>query len=332
MYKNSLLNSIEEKAGNGFDINHNEAEGLVTLIKDKPYELYHLANKIREKYFGNKINFCGIANVKSGNCSEDCKFCAQSSHYRTSADVYPLVGEEKMIEAAGVIKGAKASRYGLVTSGCEMEGNDLSKIVSAIKRIKKEIDIEPCASLGELNDETCKILKEAGVVRYHHNLETSERFFPKVCTTHSWDDRVQTVKIVKNNGLQACSGGIFGMGETWSDRLDLAFTLRELGVDSISLNFLNPVPGTPLGKQSPLEPKEILAIISIFRIILPKKDIKICGGREKNLRQLQSWIFYSGASGMMVGNYLTTVGRSHELDWEMINDLGMEIENNETRK
>lgn len=312
-------------------MNYSEAEDLVTLFIDEPYELYHLANKVREKHFGNKISLCGIVNIKSGNCSEDCKFCAQSSHYRTSADVYHLINQEKMLDGARFVKGLKVNRCGLVASGCEVERkNDLPEIVSAIGKIKGEVNIEPCASLGELDNETCRILKDAGIVCYHHNLETSKRFFPEICATHSWDDRVKTVRVVKNNGLQACSGGIFGMGESWSDRLDLAFALRELDVDSVPLNFLNPISGTPLEEQPPLKPKEILAIISIFRIILPKKDIRICGGRWKNLRQLQSWIFYAGANGMMIGNYLTTAGRDPELDLEMINDLGMEIEDSET--
>lgn len=312
------------------NLNRDKAKNLVVLGENEPYELYHFANRIREKYFGNKINLCGIINIKSGNCSEDCKFCAQSSHYQTHTDVYSLVDKEKMLESARLTKKLKAIRCGLVTSGCRLDGNDFPKIVSAIKKIKKEIDIELCASFGELDDETCKILKETGITRYHHNLETSKRFFPKVCATHNWDDRVRTIKMAKKYGLQTCSGGIFGMGETWDDRLDLAFSLRELEVDSVPLNFLNPIPGTPLEKQHPLEPKEILAIISVFRIMLPGKDIKVCGGRGKNLRQLQSWIFYAGANGMMIGNYLTTAGRPHELDREMINDLGMEIDNNET--
>ncbi|MEW6088157.1 MAG: biotin synthase BioB [bacterium] len=326
MNKNILIKNLENKINRDIDINRNEADEVVSIINEIPYEIYRFSNSIREKYFGNKINLCGIANVKSGNCSEDCKFCAQSGHYQTSTVVYPLVDEGKMLAGAEAVKGLKASRYGLITSGCRIEGgNDLLKIASAVKKIKKGINIEPCASLGELDNEACIILKEAGITRYHHNLETSRNYFPNICTTHSWDDRVKTVKIVKNNGLQACSGGIFGMGETWADRLDLAFALRELGVDSVPLNFLNPIHGTPLEKQIPLRPKEILAIISVFRIILPSKDIKVCGGREKNLRQLQSWMFYAGASGMMIGNYLTTAGRDPKLDWEMIEDLGMEI-------
>ncbi|MDD5771965.1 MAG: biotin synthase BioB [bacterium] len=322
----SFIDKIEQKLSRGIDIGRVEAAEIVSLIQKSPFEIHHLANKIREKYFSDKINLCGIANIKSGNCSEDCKYCAQSGHNSANVKTYPLVEENEMLEGARRIKGLKASRYGLITSGCSIEKkSDLLRIISAVKRISNEIDIKPCASLGELTDETCKMLKDAGITRYHHNLETSERFFKEICTTHTWADRVKTVKIVKKYGLQACSGGIFGMGETWDDRLDLAFSLRELEVDSIPLNFLNPIPGTPLEKQPPLEPMEILNIISIFRIILPSRDIKVCGGREKNLRQLQSWIFYAGASGMMIGNYLTTAGRPHELDWEMIEDLGLEV-------
>lgn len=282
------------------------------------YDLLYIANKIREKNFGNKIKFCSIVNAKSGRCSEDCRFCSQSSHYETDSPEYDLKEPQEILSIA---KESRASRFCIVTSG--RRPDDWEKICDIIRLLKKETKLIIEASLGCIDIEHAKMLKEAGLTRYNHNLETSPGFFPNICTTHSFRDRLNTVRIIKEAGLELCSGGIFGMGETWDDRIDLAFILSEQRPHSIPLNFLHPVPGTPLENIKPLNPQDILRIIAIFRIVLPASDIYICGGREKNLRDLQSWMFYAGANATMLGNYLTTPGNPPEKDLQMIEDLGL---------
>ncbi len=200
----------------------------------------------------------------------------------------------------------------------------MEKICAALGRIAEQTSISRCASLGNLTPDMIRQLKEAGLTRYHHNLETSENFFPHVCSTHSYQERLDTVRLIKRAGLELCCGGIFGLGEDMGDRLELAFTLRELGADSVPLNFLTPISGTPLEAQLPLIPREILKIIALYRFILPDKDIKVCGGREANLRDLQSWIYYAGANGSLLGNYLTTTGKPAAEDLQMIKDLGLQ--------
>ena len=345
----------------GKDINYQQALELMDLPRESIYALLEAANRIRCYYKGNKLDLCSIINAKSGNCSEDCIFCAQSAHHKAESQTFPLVNIEKIIKAAQEAKHSGADRFGIVISGrCADTDKEIEKIAEAVKLIiadtgigkaglspdgavfdgessiskenednKKNGDIaqncrehiSPCASLGILNSQQADLLKKAGLKRYHHNLETSEDFFPSICTTHSWGERVETVKLLKEKGFEVCSGGIFGLGEPPQERLKLAFTLKELDVDAVPLNFLYPVPGTPAENIPPLKPLEILKIIALYRFILPDKDIKICGGRETNLRDLQSLIFMAGANGMLMGGYLTTTGRSVEQDLQMLCDL-----------
>lgn len=287
-------------------------------------DLLYVANKIREKYCGNKVLLCGIVNAKSGRCSEDCKFCAQSAHYNTDISKYEILGVDDILSKAVVAERNGAKRFGIVISGKGIFRAEEKKIViEAIKEIKKTTSLKVDASLGCISCEDAILLRKAGLDRYHHNLETSPRFFPRICTTHSFEDRLATLENVKKAGLELCTGGLFGLGESWEDRIKLAFIIKKYDPVSVPLNFLFPIPNTPLENANYLTPKEILKIIAIFRLILPENDISVCGGREYNLRDLQSWIFFAGANGFMVGDYLTTKGRSVEDDLQLLKDLDL---------
>jgi biotin synthase len=231
-----------------------------------------------------------------------------------------------MVACAREAEANGSTCYGIITSGTGIaKGEELDRILRAVRRIKAETGITPSCSLGIIDRETATALKGAGTETYHHNLETARSFFPNICTTHDYEEDVATVRSVKEAGMKVCCGGIFGLGETPAQRLELALTLRELDVDSVPLNFLNPIEGTRLEGAELITPLECLSTIALFRFILPAKKISVCGGREKNLRDLQSWMFAAGASGTMVGNYLTTTGRPPEHDWQMLKDLGLEV-------
>jgi len=284
------------------------------------------AHRIRERAFGNRIELCSIINAKSGRCAENCAFCAQSAHHQTSAPVYPLKSKEEIVEGARRAQAEGSHCYGIVTSGTRVRtGEEFERILDAIREIRNSTDIEPSASLGILDEQTAQALAEAGCVTYHHNLETARSFFPSICTTHDYEEDVQTVRLAKAAGMKVCCGGIFGLGESLEQRVELGFTLRELEVDSVPLNFLNPIAGTPLEGKKDLTPLDCLRIIALFRYLLPERRISVCGGREPNLRDFQSWIFMAGASGTMVGNYLTTSGRNREIDMQMFRDAEVEI-------
>lgn len=284
------------------------------------------AHRIRERAFGNRIELCSIINAKSGRCAENCAFCAQSAHHRTSAPTYPLKTLDEIVQGALQAQAEGSHCYGIVTSGTRVrEGEEFERILAAIRKIRATTSIEPSASLGLLDQQTARALAEAGCVTYHHNLETARSFFPNICTTHDYEEDVQTVLLAKAAGMKVCCGGIFGLGETLEQRAELAFTLRELEVDSVPLNFLNPITGTPLEGKKDLTPLDCLRIIVLFRYLLPERRISVCGGREPNLRDFQSWIFMAGASGTMVGNYLTTSGRDRDADLQMFRDAEVEV-------
>jgi biotin synthase len=288
--------------------------------------LFAEASRIREHFKGGSASLCSIINAKSGRCPENCAFCAQSTAHETNIQVYPLVDEEEIVRCAKGAERNGARCYGIITSGTGIKpGKELETICCSLRRIRAETGIEPSCSLGILGEGTALLLKEAGMVTYHHNLETSRSFFPNICTTHDYEEDLETVRAVKRVGLKVCCGGIFGLGENFAHRVELAETLRELDVDTVPINFLNPVQGTRLAGAHFLTPMECLKIIALYRFMLPHKSLKICGGREKNLRELQSWIFLAGASGMMTGNYLTTPGREPEQDRQMLTDLGMTV-------
>jgi len=284
------------------------------------------AHSLRERAFGERVELCSIINAKSGRCAENCAFCAQSGHYQTDAPVFPLKTREEILAGARQAQAEGSHCFGIVTSGTRVRGNELEDILAAIREIRATTTIEPSASLGILDAETAGQLVEAGCVTYHHNLETARSFFPHICTTHDYEEDIQTVRLAKAAGMKVCCGGIFGLGESLEQRIELALTLRELEVDSVPLNFLNPIAGTPLENQADLAPLDCLRIIALFRYLLPERRISVCGGREKNLRDFQSWIFMAGASGTMVGNYLTTSGRDRATDLQMFRHAEVEID------
>jgi len=305
-------------------IDRSTALDLSRLEGAEIYDLFSKANRLREKFHGNKIDLCSIINAKSGACPEDCSFCAQSSHSKTNTGVYPLISRDKILETAVTVKGSGVRRFCIVTSGKKTSGRDLQDICGSIEEIRKT-GLLPCATLGLIGKEELEQLKTAGLHRYHHNLETSEAFFSEICTTHTYREKLKTIEAAKSLGFSICSGGIFGLGESWDDRIDLAFALKELEVDSVPINFFTPISGTPLANRDLLQPLEALKIISIYRLILPDREIRVCGGRPATLREMNSYIFFAGADGLLIGNYLTTSGRDPGEDLQMIRDMGLEF-------
>jgi biotin synthase len=326
----SLRNFIQksaEKVLAGGIIEAEEALKLAGTTGTDRYFLFAEASRIREQYVGTVVHLCSIINAKSGRCAENCAFCAQSAHHDTGVAVYPLVDEDEIVRCAALAEENGAGCYGIVTSGTSINrAEELDRVCRAVGRIKAETGISPSCSLGILDEETALRLKQAGMETYHHNLETSRSFFPQICTTHDYEDDISTIRAAKSVGLKVCCGGIFGLGESFTQRIEMALTLRELNVDSIPLNFLNPVAGTRLESADYLTPLECLTIISVYRFLLPGKRLSVCGGRERNLRELQSWMFLAGADGTMTGNYLTTPGRPPELDRQLLKDLEMPVE------
>ncbi|MBI5598724.1 MAG: biotin synthase BioB [Deltaproteobacteria bacterium] len=318
------LKKAEEKALSGIGLCHEDALRFSDIPEDRIFEILPYSDRIRRRFKGVEVNLCSIVNAKSGLCREDCSFCGQSIKYSTGINAYPMIEAEEIVSSALRAEKSGAREFSIVTSGTKIEKkSDVSTLKKAISGIKETGRLETCASLGIMKRETLEELKDAGLESYHHNLETSRSFFPNVCTTHGYDEDVATVRAAGELGLHVCSGGIFGLGEGWKDRVELAGTLRDLDVDSVPINFLNPRPGTPLENARNLTPLECLKIIALFRFMLPSKDIIVCGGRDVNLRDMQSLIFAAGANGMMVGDYLTTKGRPPADDLRMLEDLGL---------
>lgn len=298
----------------------------MAVASDNAIELMMCANVIRNAFKGNTIFTCSIVNAKSGSCSQDCTFCAQSAFHNTGVRQYPMLSAKELVHTAKEMHQAGATKYSFVTSGLAPDDKGLTIIETATRTILQETDLGVCASLGMLTPEKAGRLKAGGVTTYHHNLETARSHFDQICTTHAYDTDIETVKTARAAGFNVCSGGILGLGENWEQRVELAFTLKELGVDCIPLNFLNPIPGTRLEHQPLMTPMDALKSIALFRLINPTKDITICGGREVTLKDYQSWIFLAGANGFIVGNYLTTGGRSADLDIQMVHDMGLEVQ------
>ncbi len=318
---------LAERIIDGEALSENEALELMQLKGNERFALFLAASRVKEHFVGNHVSLCSIINAKSGRCPENCAFCAQSAHHSSDVPIYPLVDEESLVSGAHAAEESGSICYGIVTSGTTIsKGDELDRICRALGRIRRETGIDPSCSLGLLDEETAMLLKEAGAVTYHHNLETARSFFPSICTTHDYEEDVRTVRAAKSAGMKVCSGGIFGLGETAAQRVEMALTLRELEVDSVPLNFLNPIEGTRLEGSNLITPQECLVTIAVYRLLLPAKMITVCGGREKNLRDLQSWMFFAGASGTMIGNYLTTTGRNTADDWQMLHDLELETE------
>lgn len=321
----SRIKALAEKAIKEKGITEDDAKFLYEFGKEHPFLVFAYGSEIREHFKGKKVSLCCIVNAKSGICPENCRFCAQSAHYQTDAPVYPLMSAQEIVEKARVAKEWGAHFFGIVTSGTSIGSQkEWGEIYEAIQGINA-LDIKPCGSLGMLGDKEAQALKHAGLFRYHHNLETSRSYFHTICTTHDYEDDIETNKAAKRAGLSVCCGGIIGLGETMEHRIEMAMTLQDINVDSVPINILNPIPGTPLGGNPSLSPLEILMTISIYRFILPDKDIKLCGGKEKNLRQLLPHGIIAGCNSLMTGNYLTTSGREAAHDIEMIHDLDLEV-------
>ena len=318
------IKHLEELILKGSAITKEEAASITGISSSNLFNLFALADKIRSHFRGDIANLCSIVNAKSGSCSENCSFCAQSSQSKAEIDTYPLLKKELIIQKAREAKRFGIKRFSLVTSGRKISRKNLLDIAEVITAIK-DLGIIPCASLGLLCEDELSVLKAAGLDRYHHNLETSVQYFPQICSTHGYADKIRTIHAAHSVGLSLCSGGIFGLGETWQDRVEMAFALRKLNVDSVPINFLIPIKGTALGKNKLLHPFEALKIVSLYRLILPRKEIRICGGRMQVLGEFNSMIFLAGADGMITGNYLTTFGRSPEDDLKLIKMYGLRI-------
>jgi biotin synthase len=263
-------------------------------------------------------------NARSGRCPQDCAFCSQSAFHKTDASEYPLIGVYEIADAACAAADAGARSFGIVTSGASLGGDEFEAVLEAIRIIRNEGRIAPDASIGLITKERAARLADAGCRRYHHNLEACRSFYGSICTTRTYDDNVSSVRAAQDAGLEVCSGGIFGMGETPRQRVELLIELRALGVESIPINFLSPISGTRLGGMEKLGPLEALQIIAVARMLMGGRNIRVCGGREAVLGGLQGLMFFAGANGAMVGDYLTTRGRSAAGDIELLKKTGME--------
>ena len=288
-------------------------------------ELCEGADRIREHFIGDKVDLCSIINGRSGRCPEDCKYCAQSAHHHTNCEVYDFLPEEKILEVCKLNESEGVDRFSIVTAGRALNGEEFQKAIHAYETMHTECKIDLCASMGFLNAEQLHQLHQAGVTSYHHNIETSRRNFPNICTTHTYDQKVETLKLVKAEGMCACSGGIIGMGETWEDRLDMAISLAELGIDSIPINALMPIPGTPLENLPPLSEDEILRTVAFFRYINPEANIRLAAGRAL-LTNDGERAFQAGASASITGNMLTTAAcATIRSDKKMLRELGRDV-------
>jgi biotin synthase len=318
---------LGQRVLDGGRITRDEALWLINLEGSADiFDLLSWANRIREQFKGNKIHLCSIVNAKAGACSENCSFCAQSASYQTDSPRYGFVDPEPVAEAAEEANRNNVTAVGIVAAWKGLnEGPILDEVCARVREMKAGGKTRPDVSLGIIKSQrVADRLKEAGVECYGHNLESSRRFFPQTCSTHTFEDRLQTISHVKKAGLKLCSGGILGMGETREDRCDLALELRAVGANVVPINILNPIPGTPFANNTPLPVLEVLKTIACFRFILPRQEIMVAGGRTLNLRDAQCLVFMAGASALMVGNYLTTLNQPVEKDLQMLKDLGLD--------
>jgi biotin synthase len=320
-----MLNKLEEKIIRGGALQKDEALYISSLSGQHIFDLLGAASRIMKHFRGDYVDLCAIINAKSGACPEDCSYCAQSSKSSADISVFPLLEEKAVLDKAMEAKQGGAKRFCIVTSGRKVSGRELEKIAHAVSEIRA-LGLLPCATLGLLSEQEIRLLKASGLERYHHNIETSERFFPTICSSHTYRDKIRTIDAVKAAGVSLCSGGIFGLGEQWEDRVDMAFAVKEIAPDSLPVNFFTPIKGTPLGSRERLAPLEALKIIALLRFVLPDKEIRVCGGRMQTLGDFHSFIFLAGADGLLTGNYLTTTGRSFEDDLELIRRHGLKTE------
>jgi len=318
----TFTEDLKQKVFDGEDVSKEEA---LKLYSEPLSELCSAADEIRRHCCGEGFDICTIINGKSGKCSEDCKFCAQSAHYHAEADEYPLMDTEEIVRQAKYNADRGVLRYSIVTSGKRLSDDELERMCGAIRAIRESVDIEVCVSFGLLNENQYRKLKAAGVHRVHNNLETSEKNFPNVCTTHTFADKIAAIQAAQRAGMNVCSGGIMGIGESIEDRIDMALTLRRLGIRSVPVNMLNPIQGTPYGKNDKLTNDEMRRIVAVYRFILPKASIRLAGGRGLMEDKGKS-CFQSGANAAISGDMLTTAGYSIETDMALLADLGYKTE------
>ena len=313
---------LKNKVLNDYKVTKEDALNLVDVPLD---DLTSAANEIRYHFCGNEFDACNIINVKSGRCGENCKFCAQSNHYNTDIEIYPLLSKEELKEKSLALYNAGLKRISYVASGRKLNEDELDRISELIDELNEENeDIKICVSLGLLRKDQIDALSDAGVDRIHNNLESSRNYFKEICTTHSYDDKLETINFIDNKNVMICSGGIFGMGESFEDRIDLAFELRDLGVKSIPINVLNPIRGTPVENNEILSNDEVCRLIAIFRFINPSAFIRMAGGRAL-LGDNGRKAFQSGANAAILGDMLTTDGVAIKEDLKLLEDLGFEI-------
>lgn len=298
------------------------------LIKLYDYPLEELLN-LSSKYVSNKVEFCSLVNARNGKCSQDCKYCAQSSHYRTDIEDYPIVNKNEVIKAALEAKENGVTRFAIVTSGKSPDEENFNKILELIDELNKIEGIKSCASIGILNEEQAKLLAQHGLKRFHHNINTSESYYKNICTTHNWQDRLNTCKLVKKYNMELCCGVILGMGESKEQRIEMAIELSEIEPDSIPINILMPIEKTPFENYyNKIDEENILRTLAIFKIANPKSILRFCGGRMRLSEENQKKALKCCVEGILTGNYLTTTGKSPQQDIRMIQDIGKELVKN----
>lgn len=315
------LHTLEQKVLQGAAITREESLWLSHQPLD---ELCAAADRLRQQFRGNTFDLCTIINAKSGLCPEDCRFCAQSAHNHTGAEVYPLLSQETIVQEALKNQAQGVLRFSIVTSGKRLSQEEVEVLCRVIQRIRQVCSISLCGSFGLLNEAQYGMLKKAGISRIHNNLETSRRNFPNICTTHTFDDKVAAIRAAQAAGLTVCSGGIMGLGETEEDRIDMALTLRELGIKSVPLNLLNPIPGTPMEGNKRLTSDDMRRIAAVYRFLLPDASIRLAGGRGL-LPDKGEGCFRSGANAAISGDMLTTAGITVETDLALLDKLGYEV-------
>ena len=315
-----MLQEIKNRILNGDEITPDEAIDLA--LHANRTELYAAADEIRRKFCDRTLDSCSIINARSGHCPENCKWCAQSAHYNTHMETYDAIPEEEAMAMARLHESRGIKRLSLVTSGRSVRGDDLDYFCSLYRHMGRETHLKLCASMGLLKREELQKLKEAGVKRYHCNLETASSYFPELCTTHTSEQKKETIRMAQEVGLEICSGGIIGMGETMQQRVELAFELRELGVCSVPVNILSPIPGTPLEHTAPIGDEDILVTIAIFRLVLPHAFIRFAGGRARLARATQKQALLAGLNGLLMGDMLTTLGSGVNDDKDLIAEAG----------
>lgn len=315
-----MLQEIKNRILAGGEITPDEAIDLA-LHADRT-ELYAAADEIRRKFCNRTLDSCSIINARSGHCPENCKWCAQSAHYNTHIETYDAIPEEEAMTMARLHESQGIKRLSLVTSGRSVQGSDLDYFCTLYRRMGRETHLQLCASMGLLKREELQKLKEAGVKRYHCNLETASSYFPELCTTHTSEQKKETIRAAQEVGLEICSGGIIGMGETLQQRIELAFELKELGVCSVPMNILSPIPGTPLEHTAPISDEDILVTIAIFRFVLPRAFIRFAGGRARLSRDTQKQALQAGLNGLLMGDMLTTLGSGVNDDKALIAEAG----------